>query len=353
MAVSPIIPYMQGIFTTPEYADRIPANVQSVITSGNYGQSDFPTDINNAIFNTLVDKIARQDIYQFQYNNFDASRFDKGYLPFGGIIEDDFVQAKKADNVKDLPSKANEGTYKLEDFDPFKISYGDVASSYYFLKFFLQYRVTTSLDMFKRAFINESSAVSFVQTFRSVLPSSGVLDKYLMFRNMLTSDTIYPAASTVAIPITGGNDGAITTEDSINLVRTIRTYVDALKWNMTKYNKAGVLTSTPKDKLVLFISQGIKTAIVSAQYNAFNRDLDFGAEVIELDGFGAPAATTGQFAVLADERALKLYYWLSDRMDNIWNPVSTGYWNTFYTFGMLMGYSMHANIIRFELTAAA
>ena len=35
MAVSGLITAMQSIFATPEYADRIPNSVKSVITAGN------------------------------------------------------------------------------------------------------------------------------------------------------------------------------------------------------------------------------------------------------------------------------------------------------------------------------
>lgn len=104
MAVSGLITAMQGIFATPEYADRIPNSVKSVITAGNYGTTTFPTEIENAVYNVLVDKIGKQEIYKFEYNNFDASQYDKGYLPFGGIIEDDYVEAMKADEVNNLPT---------------------------------------------------------------------------------------------------------------------------------------------------------------------------------------------------------------------------------------------------------
>ena len=351
MAVSPIISALANIFATPEYSNRIPSNVRAEITAGNFGQSDYPQDVKNAIMDALVDKISKQEIYSFEYNNFDASKYEKGYLPYGGIVEDDFIEAMVADNITRLPSatQASASAYGVGQYDPFKIKYPKVTPSYYFMKPLMQYHITTTYDMMKRAFTSEAGASNFISRVRGVLPESGKLDKYLIFRNMLTNDDIYPDASTVPCTVAGAN---FTAEESINIVKKIRDYVSALKWNTSKYNKLGVLTSSRADELVLFMSEGIYNALSSAQYNAYHKDMDFGCRVQLLDGFGSEASTSGQFAVLADERAIKIYKWLPDRMDNIWNPVAEGYWNTFYTFGDLLGYAMHANIVRFTLQGA-
>lgn len=361
MTVSTLIQAIASIFATPEYTGRIPTNVQEAISNGNFGQTEYDQNINNAIMNSLVDKIARQDIYAFEYNNFDASQYEKGYLPFGGIIEDDFIEAMVADNVPDMPTASQSelrvkagNPYGVQDgFDPFKINYPKVTPSYYMLKTHMQYHVTTTLDVMKRAFTSEAGASNFIQRIRGVLPESGKLDKYLLFRNMLASPALYGETDTfnnIVNCVVAGS--TMTAEESIAIVRTIRTYVEALQWNNTKYNKLGVLTSSKKENLVLFISSGIYTALSSAQYNAYHKDLDFGCEVQVLDGFGSSALTTGQFAVLSDKRAIKIYKWQNDRMDNIWNPVGVGYWNTYYSFGTLMGYAMHANLVQFRLTNA-
>lgn len=83
-----------------------------------------------------MDKIGKQEIYKFEYNNFDASQYDKGYLPFGGIIEDDYVEAMKADEVNNLPTFDNQSDYEFVNYDPFKINYASIAPSYYTLKLF-------------------------------------------------------------------------------------------------------------------------------------------------------------------------------------------------------------------------
>lgn len=352
MAVSNMLSAIASIFDTPEYADRIPANVRTAIANGNFGQEEISQPVMNAVLDGLIDKIARQDIYSFEYNNFDATQYVKGYLPFGGVIEDDFIEAMEADNVDMLPTatQAASGGYGIAQFDPFKIKYPSVKPSYYMLKPFMCYHTTTTEDMFKRAFTSESNAVNFVQRCRGVLPESAKLDKYLLFREMLATQDIYGENSIVPVTVAGDN---FTAAESIAAVTKIRDYVNACSWVSDKYNQLGVLTSTPKDQMVLFISSGVYNAMSTAQYNAYHKDLDFGCEVQVIDGFGSSATTTGQFAVLCDKRALKLYYWMNDRFENIYNPASVGYWNTFYKFGMLMGYALHANIVQFQLTDGA
>lgn len=348
MAVSPILQAIGNIFKTPEFASRIPANVATAIQNGEFGTTDVPQPVANAIMDGLVDKISRQDIYSFEYNNFDASKYEKGYLPYGGIIEDDYIEAQMADNVSPLPSTSEMPTaYSFDKYDPFKINYPTVKASYYTDKIFMQYSVTTTLDIMKRAFTSEQGAIDFINRVRGVLPESGKLDKYLIFREMISS-SVLQTGSAVSLPVAGST---MTAEESINIVKSIRNYVSAFKWNTTKYNRLGALTSSKEDDLVLFMAEGIHNEIVSAQYNAYHKDLDFGCKVQLLDGFGKAGTDRGLFAVLADERGIKIYKWQSDRMDNIWNPKSTGYWNTFYSFGDLMGYAMHRNYMQFNLTS--
>lgn len=354
MAVSTMISAIQSIFATPEYADRIPQTVRDSIAAGNFGQTDYDTTVKNAVMDVLVDKIARQNIYSFEYNGLDASRFDKGFLAFGGIIEDDYVDVMEADDPAALPSvsetKATGYTFDFSQYNPYTINYPSVHAAYYMNKYYLQYHVTTTEEIFKRAFISEGGAVDFVSRIRNVLPESGKLDKYLILKNMLsdnTTNTIYGADSTVSCTVAGDT---FTAAESIAIVKTIRNYVSALKYNTTKYNKSGVLTSSTAYQLTLFISEGIYNELSAAQYNAYHKDLDFGCNVQLIDGFGSNALTSGQFAALLDERGMQMYTWLNNRMDNIYNPVSVGYWNTFYKYGGLIGYSLHRNAIKFVLT---
>ena len=354
MAVSSLVAAIRNIFATPEYADRIPSYVQSAITAGNFGDTTFPEDVENAVYDTLVDKIARQDIFAFKYRGFDATRYEKGFLAFGSFIEDDYIEVMKADEVNKYPifSKQNDPTdgYAFNKYDPFKINYASVKPSYYGLKLFMQYHVTTTHELFKRAFISEAAAYDFVGMIRSVLPESGKLDKYLLFRNMLASDTLYPAASTVNCVVAGDHP---TAEEAITIITQIQQYAEALKMNTTKYNKLGVLTNTDPSKLTLFIASGIYLELKNYQYSAFRPVEDLGVKVVPIDGFGTPAATSGQFATLLDDDGVKIYKWYADRFDNIYNPYGPGYWNTFYKFGDLYGYSMHKNIVRFVLTNGA
>lgn len=350
MAVSSMIGAIQSIFATPEYNDRLPTTVKQAIANGTFGTTDFPADITNEVFQTLVNKIARQDIYAFNYNNVDVNRFFKGYLGAGAITEDDYIEAIVADETTELNATTMGTGFDFTKWNPYKPKLPTVRSAYYDLKTLLQYRVTTSYDMFKRAFINENAATDFVTMIRSVLPASMALDKYLLFKKMIadnTANSIYGANATVTVTAAGDH---FTVDESVRAITAIRQIVNAVKWNTTKYNKAGVLTSSSESNLVLFISQGIHTELTNSQYSAFKPVLDMGVEVVPIDGFGAEALTTGQFACLLDKRAIKLYDWQGTRSDAIFNPVNAGYWNTFLTNGNMWGYNLFATAVRFVLT---
>lgn len=357
MAASSILTAISGIFATPEYTDRVPSSARTAIAAGNYGQQNFPTDINNAVYDALVNKIARQNIYGFVYNGVDFRKYNKGYLGFGAIIEDDYVDVMKADEPTALPvdSEYDSSTdWDFSKYDPFKINYPNIRTAYYMNKFYLQYHVTTAEEYLKMALNSEGGATDMVSRIRNVLPESEKLDEYLIFRHMLAdatpSHTIYAKSVDVSV---AANATKFTAEESINIVATIRNYVSAFRYSQTQFNALGVLNSCPKENCVLFISEGIYNLLSAAQYNAFHKDLDFGCRIELIDGFGEDAATTGQFAALLDERGFKMYDWLAHRMDNIYNPVSGGYWNTFLKYGGLIGYGLHNNAVRFNLTSAS
>lgn len=354
MAVSSMISAMQSIFATPTYANRIPENVRTAIANGNFGTEDFTTNEKNAVMDALVDKISRQNIYSFRYAGFDGEKYNKGYMASGGIIEDDYVDVADADVQEPLPV-ASEYTPDTDwadvavKYDPFKIKYAKVKTAYYMNKYYLQYHVTTTQEFFKRAFISEGGAVDFISRIRGVLPESGKLDKYLLFKNMISVDASGKTIFKQKVPITVAGS-TFTAQESIQAVKTIRNYVSALKYPTIKYNALGVLTTSTAENLVLFMSEGIYNEISAAQYNAYHKDLDFGCKVQPIDGFGENALTSGQFAALVDERAIKLYTWLRDTMDNIYNPTAGGYWNTYYKTGGLIGYGLWGNAIMFNLS---
>lgn len=344
---------LQSIFKNPEYAARIPENVRQEIANGNFGSTSFPTIINNEVLSILVDKIGKQDIHAFKYNGVDSESFYRGYMTHGGIIEDDYVEPPMADNVTAYPAMSAGGvqspTFDFSKFNPYDFKLPNVKTAYYMLKTYLQYHVTVTEDTFKRAFISEEGARSFVNIILGSMAESMKLDLWLLLREMLQSPTNFADASIVNIAVAGDE---FTQNESVNFVKTISLYAKALKTNSSAYNKLGVLTNTDASNLRLYIAAGIKTLIEASQVNAFNPLMDYGVEVVEIEGWGQSGLTNGVAAVLVDKRAPFFYDWSREKMDSYYNAVGRGgYATAWRSRGILLGFSMYRNAVQFRIVA--
>lgn len=343
---------LQAIFKNPDYADRLPESVKTAITAGNFGETSFPATINNEVLAILVDKIAKQDIHAFKYNGVDSESFYRGYMTHGSIIEDDYVEPPKADEVTGYPKMSAEGeqtpAFDFAKFNPYDFKLPTVKAAYYMLKVYLQYHVTVTEDTFKRAFISEEGARSFVNIILGSMAESMKLDLWLILREMLQSESNYAAASQVEITVAGDT---FTQEESVNFVKQIQLYAKALRTNTSAYNKLGVLTNTDSSNLRLYIAAGVKTLIEASQVNAFNRFMDYGVEVVEVEGWGATGLTSGLAAVLVDKRAPFFYDWSREKMDSYYNAVGPGgYATAWRSRGVLLGFSLYRNAVMFKLT---
>ena len=343
---------LQNIFKNPEYADRLPESVRNVISNGNFGETSFPAQVNNVVLSILVDKIAKQDIHAFKYNGIDSESFYRGYMTHGSIIEDDYVEPPKADEVTDYPKIDGVGAqtpaFDFSKFNPYDFKLPTVKAAYYMLKVYLQYHVTVTEDTFKRAFISEDGANTFVNIILGSMAESMKLDLWLILREMLQNADNYAAASTVEIPVAGDT---FTQQESVNFVTQISLYAKALRTNTSVYNKLGVLTNTDSSNLRLYIAAGIKTLIEASQVNAFNRFMDYGVEVVEVEGWGATGLSAGVAAVLVDKRAPFFYDWSREKMDSYYNAVGPGgYATAWRSRGILLGFSLYRNAIIFKLT---
>lgn len=340
-----ILTAIKGIFNDPEYSQRIPSAVQTEIQNMGYGQDSLSAVAANAIFDALVNKWAKQDIYSFEFNDIDLTRYDKGYLAFGDIIEDDYIDIASANA---MPTLSNGGSV-----DPFVINYPTVKPSYYIGTYALQYSVTTRSMEVKKAFISENATNNFISRARSVLPQSLKLDRYLIFRNMLATMPVAQSfTTTIATPTEADTFlDMLSPENVQDIIIKISLAVEAAAKSSTAWNKLGVMNSCPKKRMNLIINAGLYRIMKAVLYNSYHDAIDFGLDenqIIPISGFGSTAAENGLFAVLIDEDAFKAYTTEMPDMENIYNPRGK-YWNTFLTYQGKMGYSLHAISAAFYL----
>lgn len=337
------------LFGSPEYSDRIPQAVRTKIASNGFGSVELDTDTANEIFSVLQNKWARQDLYSFTFEDTDLTRFDKGYLAFGDIIEDDYIDVATA---RQFPAIKDGGTV-----DPFKINLPKVKPSYYIGTFTLQYWTTTRTMEVKKAFMSENACNNFISRARNVLPESLKLDRFLIIRYMLAS---MPYAQTVNIEIAQITNENDLINHSLYVLRCkpryrVKMASKALAKSNKKYNKLGVMNSTPKSEQILFINAGVRALMSSILYNTYHNNIDFeipSENIIEISGFGSDGADKGLWAVLVDGRQIKAYTTENPDLENIYNPAGK-YWNTWLTYQGKISYALHASSVAFTMSEKA
>lgn len=344
--MSEILDAISDLFGAPEYVDRIPESVRNQIKTNGFGSIELTTEQANEIFDVLVNKFARQDVYSFTFEDVDLSRFDKGYLAFGDIIEDDYIDIATA---RAMPAIVQAGSV-----DPFVVNLPNVKPSYYVGTFALQYWTTTRTMEVKKAFMSENALTNFISKARNVLPESLKLDRYLIIRNLFAS---MDYAQTFNVTIDAITDTAnpiswLTPENVQTMIYQIKMASNAAARSNTIYNKLGVMNSTPKSEQILFINAGIRTLMQTVLYNTYHNDVNFGLpeeNIIEISGFGTEGADRGIYAVLVDGRQIKAYTTENPDIENIYNPAGK-YWNSWLTYQGKIAYALHASSVCFTIT---
>lgn len=347
MAVANVLTKLAAIFASPSYAARIPESVRTKIATNGFGSTEYTPDEYNAIYSSLLNMVAKQTNHAFRYYGIDFEKYNKGFLAYGDVIIDNYVDLADVGTIPTLiNTKGDNGG--VTTVDPFSIKWANVKTAYYVGTYELQYAMTTRMLEVKKAFISDSNVTNFIALCRSVLPESCRYDRWLIFRNMLASDTIYSSTTDYEL-----SADTIAPEDALQIILMIKNVADAMSNMTTKYNKLGVTTATDKSDLVLWINKGIYSAIKNAMKNVYHNEVDFGVGAIEeLPDFGESAATTGQFAALTDRRGIYLYDTLSPFMDTIWNPKGL-YWNNFLSYQGKIAYGLHYNAAKFTLSQKA
>lgn len=350
MAVSSILTQLQAIMSSPSYATRIPQEVREKIAANGFGTAgQYEPEEYNAIYGQLLNMVAKQQNFSFQYAGIDFEKYNKGFLAYGDAIIDNYIDIADVKPLHKLINAAGDNG-GVDTVDPYKINWANVKTAYYVGTYGLRYKVTTRITDVKQAFISENNVTNFISQCKNVLPESLKLDRYLIFRNMLASSTIYAVSKDFSVTASNENEPIFTAEQALTIISQIKNYSEALENNNNVYNKLGVYSNTPLENRVLFINKGIYNALATAMKNVYHNEIDFGVGRIELiPDFGETALTSGQFAAILDDRGIYLYNTLDPYMWDIWNGEAL-YWNTSLSYQGKIAYALHRNSVRFTLS---
>lgn len=309
----------------------------------------------NLFINALVNRIALVQVKSATFNN-DYKELKKGYLEFGESVEEVFVQI----------AKAREFSVEKAEGREFKRSLPDVKSAFHAMNYRVQYPVTIQDEDLRTAFLSADGVQDLIAKIVDSVYTAAEYDEYLLFKYMMikaiTKGKMYP------VSIGAGTDMK---EAAV----AFRGMSNQLQFMSTKYNAAGVHTTTAKaDQFIFMDSKYNAQYDVNVLASAFNMDkADFMGRLkliddwttFDNDRFSDIVANSDQMEpVTADELALmanvkavlidKEWFQFYDNNNKFTEKyVASGmYWNYFYNVWKTISSSPFSNAIVFVTGAA-
>ena len=331
-----------------DYQQAVP-EVTSAVDIPKVGEVIYGTPaLANQFINALVNRIAIVRVQSATFNN-PYSILKKGYLEFGETVEDIFVNIAKV--VEYTPEKGAEREFKR--------TLPDVRSAFHVMNWRVIYPVTIQDDDLKLAFLSIDGVTNLIAKIVDSVYTAAEYDEFLLFKYLLvkaiSSGKMYPDSI-----------GSTFAENAVEF----RGISNLLPFMSSEYNEAGVKTTTPKERQVIFMDAKYNAQFdVNVLASAFNMDkADFMGrlfliddwtsfdnerfEVIRANSDGIEEVTDAELALLDDVKACILdenWFQVYDNHNKFTEDyVSAGlYWNYFYHVWKTVSNSPFANAVVF------
>ena len=307
----------------------------------------------NQFINALVNRIALVRVQSATFNN-PYAPLKKGYLEFGETVEDIFVGIA---NVVDY--SAEKGAAR-----EFKRSLPDVKSAFHIMNWRVMYPVTIQDDDLKQAFLSVDGVTDLIARIVEQIYTAAEYDEFLLFKYMLIKAVTHGKM----YPVTFLNT------DLKNAAKVFRGTSNLLPFMKSEYNEAHVLTTTPKERQVIFMdalfNADFDVDVLSAAFNMEKADFmgrlhmidDFTTfdndrfDIIRANSDGIEEVTSDELALMADVKAIILdenWFQVYDNLNKFTEKyVASGlYWNYFYHTWKTVSSSPFANAVVFVETA--
>lgn len=338
-----------------EYQQNVPEVAQATdiprVGEVIYGTPAFA----NQFINALVNRIAIVRVQSATFNN-PYAILKKGYIEYGETIEDIFVSiANVVDfNVETAPKRE------------FQRTIPDVRSAFHVMNWRAMYPVTIQDEDLRQAFLSIDGVQNLIAKIVDSVYTAAEYDEFLLFKYLLikaiSHGRMFPDSIGAGTDL---SEAAIQFRGKSNL----------LPFMSTAYNEAGVKTSTPKDRQVIFMDAMFNAQFdVSVLASAFNMDkADFMGRLFLIDNWtqfdnerfnvirtnsdGIEEVTAEELALLANVKAVILdenWFQVYDNNNKFTEKyVASGlYWNYFYHTWKTVSSSPFANAIVFATSAA-
>lgn len=306
--------------------------------------------IANKFINALVNRIAMVRVQSATFNN-PYSVLKKGYIEFGETIEEIFVGIAKV--VEYTPEKGEEREFKR--------TLPDVRSVFHIMNWRTMYPVTIQDEDLKQAFLSLDGVTDLIAKIVDQVYTAAEYDEFLLFKYLLIKAISHGKMKPLSV-----GDGT-NPKDSAKAFRGTSNLLTFMK---DSYNEQGVVTSTPKNRQVIFMDAKFNAEFdVDVLASAFNMDkADFMGRLFLIDDFttfdnkrfeeirknstGIEEVTKQELALLADVNAVLLdeeWFQVYDNNNRFTEKyVASGlYWNYFYHTWKTVSYSPFANAVVF------
>lgn len=306
--------------------------------------------IANKFINALVNRIAMVRVQSATFNN-PYSVLKKGYIEFGETIEEIFVGIAKV--VEYTPEKGEEREFKR--------TLPDVRSVFHIMNWRTMYPVTIQDEDLKQAFLSLDGVTDLIAKIVDQVYTAAEYDEFLLFKYLLIKAISHGKMKPLSV-----GDGT-NPKDSAKAFRGTSNLLTFMK---DSYNEQGVVTSTPKNRQVIFMDAKFNAEFdVDVLASAFNMDkADFMGRLFLIDDFttfdnkrfeeirknstGIEEVTTQELALLAGVNAVLLdeeWFQVYDNNNRFTEKyVASGlYWNYFYHTWKTVSYSPFANAVVF------
>ena len=307
----------------------------------------------NEFLTNMINQIALVRVKSANFNNIYAD-LKKGYLDFGEVVEEVFVNLAKAQEFSAAKAEKRE----------FKRVLPDVRAAFHAINYKVQYPNTVQNEDIRMAFTREDGVLDMISKIVNAMYVSNEYDEFLMFKYLL----IKAVSHGKMFPI--GFDGT----DPHNAAVAFRAASNQMEFISTKYNASGVHTNTKRDAQQIFMDANFNASFdVNVLAGAFNMDkTDFMGRLRLIDDFTTfdqerfsiimeesdqiEPITAEELALMANVKAILLDEEWFQFYDNLTmfteKYVASGlYWNYFLNVWKTISSSPFSNAIVFVDTS--
>lgn len=303
----------------------------------------------NIFIHSLVNRIALVKVKSAIFNNA-YSQLKKGYLEFGEVVEEVFVNIAKAREFSAEKAESRE----------FKRTIPDVRAAFHSINWRVQYPVTIQNEDLKMAFTSINGVEDLIAKIITAVYTAAEYDEFLLFKYLIIKAISHGKMYPVAFDASDDKNAAIAFRGTSNVL----TFMD------TKYNQEGVHTTTPKSDQYIFMDSHYNAQYdVNVLASAFNMDkADFMGRLLLIDDFTTfdnerfneirtntsmiEEVTAAELALMADVKAVLVdseWFQVYDNLINFTEAyVASGqYWNYFLNIYKTVSSSPFSNAIVF------